>query len=88
MIVRLERGERLAATAGGLLDGGREQAVLFTPFAVVGDRADDVLARLDSALATPDSELSARRRLGELEQHIVQELRQRPSSTRAGRTDG
>lgn len=76
VIVRLEHGERQAATAGGLLDGARDQAVLYTPFAVIGDRAEDVLARLDEALATPDGELSARRRLGELEQHIVHKLRQ------------
>lgn len=67
-----------AATAGGLLDGDRERAVLLSPFAVVGDRAADVLEALDRALATPDGELAARRRLGELEQRIVGELRRRP----------
>lgn len=76
----LRTGERVrfAATAGGLLDADRETSVLYTPFAVVGDRGDEVLGALDRALATPDSELAARRRLGELEQHIVQELREGP----------
>lgn len=71
-------GVRFAATAGGLLEAGREVATLFTPFAVVDEQAEAVLEALDTALATPDSELQARRRLGELEQRIVQELRHRP----------
>jgi F0F1-type ATP synthase epsilon subunit len=75
-------GSRFAATAGGLLEGDRETATLYTPFAVAGDRGEDLLAALDRALATPDSELAAHRRLGELEQHIVQELRQRPQVAR------
>jgi F0F1-type ATP synthase epsilon subunit len=74
---------RLAATAGGLLEADRDTATLYTPFAVVGERGEDLLAALERALATPDSELAARRRLGELEQHIVQELRQRPKVARA-----
>lgn len=79
---------RFVATAGGLLECDRRSAVLYTPFAVVGMRDDEVLAGLDRALATPDSEIAARRRLGELEQHIVQELRQRPRVGRAGSRDG
>jgi F0F1-type ATP synthase epsilon subunit len=69
---------RFAASAGGLLRAGREEALLLTPFAVVGSEAE-VLAALQSALATPDSEVSARRGLGELEQRLLRELRQRPS---------
>lgn len=76
-----------AATAGGLLDGDRERALLYTPFAVVGSDAE-VLPALDRVLATPDSELSARRRVGELEQRIVQELRHRPEVGGAGRRHG
>jgi hypothetical protein len=57
--------------------------VLYTPFAVEGAVDTEVLAALDLALATPDSELSARRRLGELEQRIVQELRHRAPVARA-----
>jgi len=78
LVVRLEAGVRFAATAGGLLASDREQSLLYTPFAVVGEAVGDVLDALDHALATPDGELAARRRLGELEQRIVHELRQRP----------
>lgn len=85
-IIRRDGGVSFAATAGGLLDGDRESATFYTPFAVAGDRGEELLATLDRALATPDSELAARRRLGELEQHIVQELRQRPQVARARRS--
>lgn len=84
-IVRGDDGVRFAATAGGLLEGDRETATLYTPFAVAGNRGEQLLAALDRALATPDSELAARRRLGELEQHIVHELHQRPEVARARR---
>lgn len=79
-LILLRTGDifRFAATAGGLFDGDRERAVLYTPFAVVGKDADEVIADLDRALATPDSEIAARRRLGELEERIVKELRHRP----------
>jgi len=77
VIVRTgDGGVRFAATAGGLLEGTREQTVLYTPFAVAGDADAEVLAALDRALAVPDGELAARRRLTELEQRIVKELRQ------------
>lgn len=78
---------RFAATAGGLLDASRDRVVLYTPFAVAGDRGEDVLAALDRALVVPGGELAARRRLGELEQNIVRELRQRPPVSRTRRTD-
>ena len=83
VILRVAGGVRFAATAGGLFESDRERSVLYTPFAVLGGVDTEVLAALDRALATPDSELSARRRLGELEQRIVQELRQRPPVARA-----
>ena len=73
---------RFAATAGGLFEGGRERAVLYTPFAVVSEQEEEVLVALDRALATPESEIAARRRLGELEEHIVEELRHRPPTPR------
>lgn len=85
VILRMDDGLRYAATAGGLLEGDREQAALYTPFAAQGDRDTDVLAALDRALAMPDSELAARRRLGELEQRIVQEVRSRPPVVRTRR---
>lgn len=74
-LLRREEGLRFAATAGGLLDAGRDMATLYTPFAAVGARGEDVLAALDRVLHSPDSELVARRRMGELEQRIVRELR-------------
>lgn len=85
IVVELDSGRRFAATAGGLLQADRERAVLYTPFAVLGDQAE-VLSALERTLATPDSELGARRRLGELERRIVSELRPpiRPTQTGGG----
>jgi F0F1-type ATP synthase epsilon subunit len=83
-ILTMDDGVRFAATAGGLLDVDRATSVLYTPFAVAGDRGDRVLSTLDRALAMPDSELAARRRLGELEQHIVRELHERQPRGRGG----
>lgn len=82
VVLRTESGLRGAATAGGLLESARDRAVLYTPFAVLGDVGKEVLASLDRALSVPDSELDARRRLGELEQRIVQELREHPPAAR------
>lgn len=75
VILTVGPARRFAATAGGLLEGARDVAVLATPFAVVGDRGADVLSALDRAYGAPDGELEARRQLEELEQRIVQELR-------------
>ena len=85
-LVLLEVGGelRFAATAGGLLRADRVTAVLATPFAVTGADGAAVLSALDEAYATPDSELVTRRRLAELEQHIVQEL----SPSRRSHHDG
>ncbi len=83
VVLRFPGSTRFAATAGGLLESNREQCVLYTPFAVVGDVDSEVVKALDDALVAPNSELSARRRLGELEQRIVQELRHRPRVARA-----
>lgn len=88
ILLRTDGRLRFAATAGGLLESDRERCVLYTPFAVLGDMDSEVLAALDRALATPDSELSARRRLGELEQRIAQELRERPRVVRARNPHG
>jgi len=78
VLLRIGDTMRFAATGGGLLDGDRDEASIYTPFAVVGDEADAVVAALQEELATPESEVAARRRLGELEERIVQELRHRP----------
>lgn len=81
-------GLRLCATAGGLLRAGRVEATLFTPFAVVGDEADAVLTSLKAALAAPDGELAARRRLEELERRILDEVRQWPAGPRGRHSHG
>ncbi len=75
VILRTEAGVRLAATAGGLLHGDRQQCVLYTPFAVLGEDEAEVLAALERAFGTPDSELVARKDLDEIERRIVLELR-------------
>ena len=77
---------QLAASAGGLLDVQPARAVLFTPFAALGADAAELLSALERAFAVPDSELSVRRKLGDLEQRIVRELSQRSLPGRAGGT--
>lgn len=79
IIARAGRTQRFIASAGGLLDVRRDRALLLTPFVSVGDSGEEVLAQLSQALATPDSELMARKRLGELEQRIIHELREAPA---------
>ncbi|WP_338865008.1 hypothetical protein [Myxococcus stipitatus] len=81
-LLRKGGGVRFAATAGGLLQARGDEAVLYTPFAAAGDRGEEVLAALSHVLAMPDSELTMRRRLGELEQRIVHELSQGPAAPR------
>ncbi len=68
-------GDRFAASAGGLLECTRERCTVYTPFVVVGGE-DEVVDALGKALATPGSEIDARRRLGELEQRILEEVRE------------
>ena len=80
-IMMREQGMGFVATAGGLLDADRKVSVLYTPFAVAGDRGDEVLAALERVLATPDSELLARRRLAELEQQIARQFRSKAPGT-------
>ena len=75
---------RFAATAGGLLRTDRGTALLATPFAVTGADDAELLAALDQAYATPDSELVTRRRLAELEQRIVREMSPRNRERRDG----
>ena len=79
-IVRSDVGTRFLATAGGLLEVVRERAVIYTPFFALGEAGEQVLRELDRALELPNGDLAARQRLGELEQHIVQELREHPSA--------
>ncbi|MFO0749627.1 MAG: hypothetical protein U1F43_28750 [Myxococcota bacterium] len=76
VVLATDTGPRYVASAGGLLESDGATCTLYTPFAAAG-AADEVLAALERRLATPDSELAARRALGELEQRIVHELRQR-----------
>lgn len=76
IVTRIGQEHGFVASAGGLLDINRERALLLTPFAAAGSRDSDVLSALADALATPDSEINARKRLGELEQRILHELRE------------
>lgn len=87
VLLRGDAGLQFAATAGGLLESGRERSTLYTPLAVVGSSADEVLSALDRLLATPDREVAVRRQLGELERRIVQELGQSPRPAGSGRID-
>jgi F0F1-type ATP synthase epsilon subunit len=75
VVVRTHDGERFAATAGGLLDNHRTAATLLTPYAVVSSSEDEILAVLAEMFATPDTELTARRKLAELERRILDEVR-------------
>jgi F0F1-type ATP synthase epsilon subunit len=82
----VEQGAELSAgTVGGLLRTDGARCELFTPLAVVGS-ADEVVAALERQGETPDAELAARRRLGELEQRIITEMkRPRTGRGRGGR---
>jgi F0F1-type ATP synthase epsilon subunit len=88
VLIAAVSGPRYAATAGGLLEAGRERAILYTPFAALGADADEVLGALERALATPDSELSARRQIAELEQRITHELRRSRAASQPERAHG
>lgn len=87
VLLRGTGGLHFAATAGGLLESGREACTLYTPVAVTGFSEDEVLTALDRLLAVPDRELAVRRQLGDLERRIVQELRERPQVMRSRRGD-
>lgn len=88
VLLRFEGGTHFAATAGGLFESDREKAVLYTPFGVTGDDAERVLDALEQALATPGGDVQLRRRLGELEEHIVREVRSSPLDRRPRRQHG
>jgi F0F1-type ATP synthase epsilon subunit len=83
LVLHMDAGTHFAATAGGLLEAAREQSNLYTPFAVVGAAGGEVLDALDRALATPDTELAARRRLDEIERRILRQLRHAPAVAQA-----
>ena len=68
---------RFVGSAGGLLESARRQCSLYTPFAVEDTSPAPVLHALEAALETPNSELEARKALGELEQQILREVRER-----------
>jgi F0F1-type ATP synthase epsilon subunit len=77
IILRLEGNDRFAATAGGLLISEPALTVLYTPFAAVSSSGQEVIDALERAFEKPDSDLAARRELGELEKHILRELGER-----------
>lgn len=84
-LVLLHTGEglRYVATAGGIARSDGARVLLLTPVAVHGDAADDVLARLDEALARPGVEQELRRTIEGLELGMLRELRA-PSGADAG----
>lgn len=82
VLIKTKNVLNFAATAGGLCESDREHATLYTPFAVLGRDADEVITALDQALSATDSEIAVRRRLGELEQRIVAQLREHPRALR------
>lgn len=75
VVANRDTGPRFLATAGGLLRHQGTEATLFTPIAVMGDGADEVLQAMERAQAEPDEDREVRRQLGRLEQHIREELR-------------
>ncbi|MDX1804154.1 MAG: hypothetical protein R3292_08735 [Alcanivorax sp.] len=77
--------EWFLATAGGLLNSDGRTCQILTPYAVQGEEAGTVLAALDAMLATPDSELLARRQLAVLEQRIIRQLRREQGVERVER---
>jgi F0F1-type ATP synthase epsilon subunit len=82
VVMRQDGGRRFAATSGGLIEVARERATVYTPFAVAGDSAEEVLAALDRALQAPQGELALRRQLADLEQRILQVAQDRPRAAR------
>ena len=76
LIVVTGAGEvQLLATAGGLLEQDGQTAALFTPFAVTGGSEEEVLGALAEALAADDGVLAVERQIEELEQRILQKMR-------------
>jgi F0F1-type ATP synthase epsilon subunit len=63
------------ASAGGLLRCDGREAVLLTPFAVIGASADSVRAALERVLGAPRADLELRAALQRLETGILKELR-------------
>lgn len=88
IVLHADGARPLAATAGGLIDVNRERAEVYTPLAVTGRDADEVLAELERAVRAPDGELAIRRQLAELEQRILREARERPRFERTGARHG
>jgi F0F1-type ATP synthase epsilon subunit len=74
-------GRWFIATAGGLLRCDREEAVLLTPLAVVGESAETVRSELQKALGTPSPDLELRAVLQRLEAGILMELRRAAPAT-------
>jgi len=75
---------RFVATGGGLLDASRAALELFTPFAAASDSAKEVLGELDRVLAAPAADFAIRKRFGELEQRIAEELRKNADASNRG----
>jgi F0F1-type ATP synthase epsilon subunit len=74
VLVRTDDHVTFVGSAGGLLSTSDGAATLFTPLGVVGPDPAAIRTALDQALATPDSDLTIRAKLGKLEGRILAEL--------------
>lgn len=88
VLAREGTGVRFIATAGGLLVHRNKECELFTPMAVMGSGADEVLRALDRLLAEPTEEMNTRRQLSRLEQRVLETLRGRQRASAASAREG
>ena len=75
VLARVAGGMRFIGTAGGLLRASAREAVLLTPLAVLGERAEDVVAAVDRALSGAGAEHDLRQAIERLEAGLLREVR-------------
>ena len=75
VLVREPDAVRFIGTAGGLLRASASTALLLTPLAVLGERAEDVVAAIDAALSGAGAEHELRRAIERLEAGLLSEMR-------------
>lgn len=84
VLLRRAEGERIVATAGGVLRFQANTATLSTPLAVAGDDAAALRGELEEALRLPTAELELRTVLQRLEAGLLSELRRSPTEPDGG----